>query len=189
MVDECKTHPEGDYKLHQNRLKLLKVARFPFRSKIIVVMKSTNQGTRIGIAIVVILGVIVYLAVSGVQANKSYYVTIQELQGMGNKAFTRHLRVAGNVQPGSIQHKGSDADFVLVENTHTLHVSYKGDEPPPDTFKDNSQALAIGTYGHDGVFHATQLQAKCASKYAPAQPGQTPAATPTASTASVVPPR
>ena len=28
--------------------------------------------------------------------------------------------------------------------------------------------------GRDGVFHATALQAKCASKYAPAQPGATP---------------
>jgi len=151
-------------------------------------MKSTSQGTRIGIAIFVILGVIVYLAITGVQSNKSYYVTIQELQGMGNKAYTRHLRVAGNVQPGSIQHQGSDAEFVLVENTRTLKVSYKGEEPPPDTFKDNSQALAIGTFGHDGVFHATQLQAKCASKYAPA-PGQTPAATQASGTASVVAPQ
>jgi cytochrome c-type biogenesis protein CcmE len=152
-------------------------------------MKSTNQGARIGIAIVVILGTIIYLAVSGVRANKSYYVTIQELQGMGDKAYTRHLRVAGNVQPGSIQHKGSDADFVLVENTRTLRVAYKGDEPPPDTFKDNSQALAIGTFGRDGVFHATQLQAKCASKYAPAQPGQNPTMTQATGTASVVAPR
>jgi len=152
-------------------------------------MKSKSQGTRIGIAIVIILGTIIYLAISGVQANKSYYVTIQELQGMGDKAYTRHLRVAGNVQPGSIQHKGSDADFVLVENTRTLHVSYKGDEPPPDTFKDNSQALAVGTFGRDGVFHATQLQAKCASKYAAPQPGQSPAATSAANTASMTTPR
>ena len=47
-------------------------------------------------------------------------------------------------------------------------------EAPPDTFKDNSQALADGSFGRDGVFHAKQLQAKCASKYAPQQPG-TPA--------------
>ncbi|MDI3254185.1 MAG: cytochrome c maturation protein CcmE [Bacillota bacterium] len=134
-------------------------------------MKS-NQGTRIGIAILVVLGAILYLAVSGVQANKSYYVTIQELHGMGDKAYTRHLRVAGFVQPGSIQRNGSDAKFVLVENNLTLPVTYQGEEPPPDTFKDNSQALAIGTFGRDGVFHATQLQAKCASKYAPAQSGQ-----------------
>ena len=56
-----------------------------------------------------------------------------------------------------------------------LKVIYKGSEPPPDTFKDDAQALAEGTYGRDGVFHATVLQAKCASKYAPAQPGAQPA--------------
>jgi cytochrome c-type biogenesis protein CcmE len=144
-------------------------------------MQGKKQGWKIGIAVVVVLATIAWLAVSGVKANQSYYVTIQELQSMGPKAYTRHLRVAGNVLPGSIQHTGTNADFVLVENDNKLRVSYEGEDPPPDTFKDNSQALAIGTYGHDGVFHATQLQAKCASKYAPAN-GATPAATQTAST-------
>ena len=70
------------------------------------------------------------------------------------------------------------ADFELVENGETLHVVYKGSEPPPDTFKDNAQALAMGVYKHDGVFYANELQAKCASKYAPQQqqPGAAPAA-------------
>ncbi len=132
---------------------------------------------RIGVAIVIILVVIAGLAVSGVRANKSYYVTIQELDAMGSKAYTRNLRVAGNVLPGSIRHNGTNAEFVLVENANQLRVSYQGEEPPPDTFKDNSQALAIGTYGRDGVFHATQLQAKCASKYAPAPGGAKPTVT------------
>jgi cytochrome c-type biogenesis protein CcmE len=35
---------------------------------------------------------------------------------------------------------------------------------------DNAQALAEGEFGRDGVFHAKKLQAKCASKYAPADP-------------------
>jgi cytochrome c-type biogenesis protein CcmE len=52
-----------------------------------------------------------------------------------------------------------------------LPVDYTGTEAPPDTFKDDSQALADGSFGHDGVFHAKGLQAKCASKYAPQQPG------------------
>jgi len=134
------------------------------------IMKSGNQQTvRIVLAVLVILGAISYLAVTGVEANKSYYVTIQELQSMGKKAYTRNLRVAGSVLPGSIHRDGAHALFVLTENDRKVSVSYTGDEPPPDTFKDNSQALAIGTYGRDGVFHATQLQAKCASKYAPAQ--------------------
>jgi cytochrome c-type biogenesis protein CcmE len=69
---------------------------------------------------------------------------------------------------------------MLKENDLTLPVSYTGTEAPPDTFKDDSQALADGSFGRDGVFHAKGLQAKCASKYAPA-PGTAPAATPTKS--------
>ena len=132
-------------------------------------MKQGGASLRIGAAVVIILGVIAYLAVTGVKANKSYYVTISELQGMGGNKYTRHLRVAGNVQPGSIHRVGSNAQFTLVELGRTLPVDYQGAEPPPDTFKDNAQALAIGTFGRDGVFHANQIQAKCASKYAPAQ--------------------
>jgi len=110
-----------------------------------------------------------------VRDTKSYYCTISELNAMGKKAYTRNLRVAGNVQPGSIQRSGTNARFVLLEEGHALQVNYQGSEPPPDTFKDDAQALAVGTYGRDGVFHATQLQAKCASKYAPAKPGEAPA--------------
>lgn len=138
-------------------------------------MNSSKNPLKIVIATVVILATIGYLAITGVNANKSYYVTIGELQGMGGKAYTRHLRVAGNVAPGSIQRRGAGANFVLLEQGRTLNVSYSGEEPPPDTFKDDAQALAIGTYGRDGVFHATQLQAKCASKYA-AAPAKTAAA-------------
>ena len=121
------------------------------------------------VAAVVILATVGWLAFTGVRDNKSYYVTIGELNAMGSKAYTRHLRVAGNVAPGSIHRVGTSANFALLEQGRLLQVSYQGTEPPPDTFKDDAQALAVGTYGRDGVFHATQLQAKCASKYAPAQ--------------------
>jgi cytochrome c-type biogenesis protein CcmE len=93
---------------------------------------------------------------------------------MGNGAYSKRLRVAGNVQPGSIKRTGTHVQFVLVEQDQLLSVDYTGTEAPPDTFKDDSQALADGSFGHDGVFHAKALQAKCASKYAPQQPG-TPA--------------
>jgi cytochrome c-type biogenesis protein CcmE len=130
---------------------------------------------KIIVATLVILGTVGWLSYTGVDKTKEYYVTIVELNSMGNKAYTRHLRVAGNVAPGSIQRAGTNAQFTLLEQGHTLKVDYQGSEPPPDTFKDDAQALAVGTYGRDGVFHATQLQAKCASKYAPAQPGAAPA--------------
>jgi len=50
-------------------------------------------------------------------------------------------------------------------------VAYTGSEPLPDTFRDGAQALADGKMGRDGVFHASKIQAKCASKYE-AKPGQ-----------------
>ena len=148
-------------------------------------MKPAYQTIRIGFAVVVILGTVAWLALTGYNSNKSYYVTIAELGGMGDKAYHSNLRVEGFVHPGSIEQVGTHVDFVLNEyeshspkapNGHLLKVTYKGTEPPPDTFKDDSQALAEGTYGRDGVFHATVLQAKCASKYAPQQPGAAPSA-------------
>ena len=150
-------------------------------------MKPHYQSLRIGIAVVVILGTVAWLAFTGYSSNKSYYVTISELGTMGDKAYHSNLRVEGFVQPGSIEQVGTHVDFVLNEyeshsskapSGHLLKVSYKGTEPPPDTFKDDAQALAEGTYGRDGVFHANVLQAKCASKYAPQQPGAAPSTAP-----------
>jgi cytochrome c-type biogenesis protein CcmE len=129
---------------------------------------------KFGGATLLILFLLGYLAYTGVQESKSYYVTITELHKMGNGAYSKRLRVAGNVQPGSIKRTGTHVEFVLVEQDQLLPVDYTGTEAPPDTFKDDSQALADGSFGRDGVFHAKALQAKCASKYAPQQPG-TPA--------------
>ena len=134
--------------------------------------KEAGKYLKFGAAIVVVLLSLGYLAYTGVQESKSYYVTIKELHGMGDDAFSKRLRVAGNVEPGSIKRDGVHLEFVLIENDQRLPVIYTGSEAAPDTFKDNSQALAAGKFGHDGVFHANEIQAKCASKYAPQQQGQ-----------------
>ena len=141
---------------------------------------ETSKYLKFGSVTVLIVLSLAYLAYTGVQDSKSYYVTIKELNGMGNDAYSKRLRVAGNVVPGSIKRSGTRVDFLLKENDLTLPVSYTGTEAPPDTFKDDSQALADGSFGRDGVFHAKQLQAKCASKYAP-KPGAAPGAEPSKS--------
>jgi cytochrome c-type biogenesis protein CcmE len=132
---------------------------------------QSSRYVRFGAVIAVILMALSYLAYTGVQDSKSYYVTIKELNGMGNGAYSKRLRVAGNVAPGSIKRQGTHLEFQLEEEGKMIPVVYAGSEAPPDTFKDNAQALAEGRYGKDGVFHATNIQAKCASKYAPKQPG------------------
>jgi cytochrome c-type biogenesis protein CcmE len=132
---------------------------------------ASSRYVRFGAAISIIVLSLGYLAYTGVQESKSYYVTINELKQMDDSRYTKRLRVAGNVQPGSIKRQGTRVEFVLLEENHTLPVVYKGTEAPPDTFKDDSQALVEGHLDREGVFRANHLQAKCASKYAPA-PGQ-----------------
>jgi cytochrome c-type biogenesis protein CcmE len=139
---------------------------------------ETARYLKFGSATVLILLTLGYLAYTGVQESKSYYVTIKELRGMGDSAYTKRLRVAGNVVPGSIKRSGTRVEFVLVEQDQRLPVVYTGTEAPPDTFKDDSQALAEGSFGRDGVFQAKALQAKCASKYAPQQKGAPASGTP-----------
>src|SRR6202047_5464343 len=101
---------------------------------------EARQYLKFGGAVAVILLSLGYLAYTGVQESKSYYVTIKELRGMGDGAYTKHLRVAGNVQPGSIKRSGTGINFVLVENDQLLPGVYSGTEAPPDPFTDNAQA-------------------------------------------------
>jgi len=152
--------------------------------------KAAAKYVQFGVATAVIVLALGYLAYTGVEQSKSYYVTISELRGLGNGAYTKRLRVGGFVQTGSIKRLGTHVEFVLAEcepgaatlctQDKLIPVEYTGVDAPPDTFKDESQALAEGTFGRDGVFHAQGLQAKCASKYAPADensasPGNKPA--------------
>lgn len=129
---------------------------------------------KFGVLMTVIVGSLVWLAVGGVKDTKTYYKTIPELQQLGSAAEGQKIRVAGDVQPGSIQKAATETSFVLHQGAKQLRVVYTGSDPLPDTFRDNAQALADGRLGSDGVFTATKIQAKCASKYE-AKPMKAPA--------------
>jgi cytochrome c-type biogenesis protein CcmE len=106
-----------------------------------------------------------YLGYSGFKESMSYYQTVPELYASGEVAFGRNLRVEGDVVPGSIVRGSKETTFVIGPENQTLRVRYVGTDPIPDTFRDYAQAVVEGTYGRDGVFTATKMQAKCASKY------------------------
>jgi cytochrome c-type biogenesis protein CcmE len=119
-----------------------------------------------------VIGTLVWLAAAGISENKTYYKTIAELGQMGDRAYSTRLRVGGDVKPGSIVRTAAGVQFTMTQdNSTTLRVLYTGTDPLPDTFRDRAQALADGKMGRDGVFQASKIQAKCASKYEP-KPGQ-----------------
>jgi cytochrome c-type biogenesis protein CcmE len=84
---------------------------------------------------------------------------------MGQDGVDKRLRVGGDIKANSIVRKEGKVHFTLIQNDKQLNVVYTGIDPLPDTFKDGSQAVADGKLSSDGVFHATKVQAKCASKY------------------------
>jgi cytochrome c-type biogenesis protein CcmE len=124
-----------------------------------------NNYVKFGILIAAVLGTLGWLAVGGITETKTYYKTVAELKQLGDQANAKRLRVGGDIAPNSIQRSGADVTFTLAQDALRLKVVYNGIDPLPDTFRDGAQALADGRLGADGVFHATKIQAKCASKY------------------------
>src|SRR5262252_6674333 len=131
----------------------------------------------IGIGVIVVS--MAFLAWLGYGESKTYYHTLAELDTLKGSARTERMRIGGTVQAGSIRRTTGRVDFVLEGEGKSLPVSYTGNDPLPDTFVDNSQALIEGRPGGDGRFFAEHVQAKCASKYE-AAPGGKPAAPPAA---------
>ena len=123
-----------------------------------------NNYLKFGLLITVILGTLAWLAIGGISETKTYYMTIAEVSKLPKDAEKR-IRVGGDVEANSIVRDGKATRFTLAQDQLRLTVVYTGIEPLPDTFKDGSQALADGKFGADGVFHASKIQAKCASKY------------------------
>ncbi len=124
-----------------------------------------NTYWKFGILITAVVAAVVVLSLGGINQTKTYYHTVKELNSMGEEGKAKKLRISGNVAANSIARDGRTVRFTLVEEGVTLPVEYSGMDPLPDTFKDGAQALAVGRLDNKGTFHATEISAKCASKY------------------------
>src|SRR5580704_4778834 len=97
---------------------------------------ETGKFLKFGGATALILVSLAYLAYTGVQQSKSYYVTIKELQGMGDGAYSKRLRAAAYFQPRPIKRSATNLDLALVENDTLPSAASRRTEPPKATFKD-----------------------------------------------------
>src|SRR5439155_13771520 len=64
---------------------------------------------------VVIILTLAYLAYSGFKEGNAYYQTVSELYASKDQAYTRRLKVAGDVVPGSIKRDGKTINFVISQ--------------------------------------------------------------------------
>ena len=130
-----------------------------------MIRRILKPKVKFGIGIAIIVVTLSALGWMGAKESQTYYHTVEELSRLNGAQLRQRIRVGGDVSAGSIQHLPGRVDFVLTAEGKNLPVSYVGNDPLPDTFKDGAQALVEGRAMPDGRFVAEQVQAKCASKY------------------------
>jgi cytochrome c-type biogenesis protein CcmE len=123
----------------------------------------------------VVLGVAAYLAVTSIKQTGVGYYTPTELSAKlrADSAFRKvGVKVGARVVPGSVVRTagGREYAFRVTDGANTFPVVYRG--IAPDTFTDSVDVVVGGRMGADGTFQATELLAKCASRYenAPTDP-------------------
>jgi cytochrome c-type biogenesis protein CcmE len=126
-----------------------------------------------------VLSVAGYLMASSIKDTGVYYMTPTELSAklQADPSFVNAgVKVGARVVPGSVQRVagGKEYAFRVTDGSHTFPVVYRG--IAPDTFTDSVDVVVAGRMGTDGTFQATELLAKCASRYenAPEKYKQTP---------------
>jgi cytochrome c-type biogenesis protein CcmE len=149
------------------------------------------------IAGVLILAAVIYLIVSNTGSTASFFLTIEELEGMGAEAQDRKLTVSGAVIgetivydaskprvtftivqiPGDLQEieaRGGLATVLAaaVEDADAASLEVVYDGARPDLLQDEAQAIVRGRLREDGTFYADDLLLKCPSKYAEELPEQ-----------------
>lgn len=110
-----------------------------------------------------------YLGYLGFSSSAAYYYEVSELLEQGDSIYAQSARVNGKVVPGSIEQEteGLTLRFTIsdIESEATLPVVYHG--AVPDTFKVGGEVVIEGKYTAEGIFEATNILTRCASKYVP----------------------
>jgi cytochrome c-type biogenesis protein CcmE len=115
-----------------------------------------------------VLSVAGYLMASSIKDTGVYYMTPTELTAklQADPSFVNAgVKVGARVVPGSVQRVagGKEYAFRVTDGSNTFPVVYRG--IAPDTFTDSVDVVVSGRMGRDGTFQATELLAKCASRY------------------------
>ena len=127
-----------------------------------------RAGTKFLIGALVIVAGVGGMIATGLKETGVYFLTPTELLARTRTDSTFHdigVKVGAKVVPGSIRRDARSVDFKVSDGTSEFPVTYTG--LVPDTFTDASdiEVIVEGRFGRDGVFRATEVLAKCGSRY------------------------
>ena len=117
---------------------------------------------RFGIAACVIVVAIVGLIGFSISGATAYYRTPAEMKA-GSYRANQRIRVAGVVAKDTVVHNGAVTSFTIQDGKATLPITTAA--LLPDTFTAGVTVVAEGSMTGGGVFTATDVLAKCPSKF------------------------
>jgi cytochrome c-type biogenesis protein CcmE len=126
---------------------------------------NMTAGMKVLLGGIVVAAALIWLGFVGFQESKAYYITVDEYSSMKGNLDNKTLKLAGEVVSGSIDRTKPHMEFVIGNQNNKIRVQYIGKDIIPDTFKDGTKALVEGKAAPDGIFQASHIEAKCASKY------------------------
>jgi cytochrome c-type biogenesis protein CcmE len=151
--------------------------------------QRSNERIKFLIGGALILVAVGYLIISGTIAGARYYITVDEL--LANPDYVgQTVRISGAVigetiafnsdnqviefEIANVPENYTDLGLALHEaainpNAQRIAVRIEG-QPMPDLLQHEAQAILTGTFGADGVFHATELLLKCPTRMGEATP-------------------
>jgi len=149
------------------------------------------------VAGLLIVAAVAYLIVSSTGSAAHYFLTVEELQAMGDDAIGRNVTVSGAVLGDSIVYDSSvpRVTFTIVQVpgdpqeveaagglAAVLHTAVNSPDAPrlqvvyedvqPDLLQHEAQAIVRGWLNEDGRLHADEVLLRCPTRYEEEVPEQ-----------------
>ena len=130
-----------------------------------MIMKA---GTKFALGAVLIVGAVGYLMASGIKQTGQYFLTPSELAqrvSTDPSFYDLGMKIGARVVPGSVQKDPAlqTLRFRITDGTVSYPVEFRG--IAPDTFTDSVEVVVEGRLQKDGTIRATDVLAKCGSRY------------------------
>jgi cytochrome c-type biogenesis protein CcmE len=125
-------------------------------------------------SILVGLGVLGWVAMSGMAEDQVYYWSPTELIAKADSARDATVRLGGMVEPGSVEWNpdAQQLAFRITDGTETIAVQGKG--APPQMFREGIGVVVEGKLAGDKVFRTTTVMVKHSNEYQPPAEGERP---------------
>jgi cytochrome c-type biogenesis protein CcmE len=118
------------------------------------------------VTLFVVGGSLSYLFYTTLSSEAEFYKHVDEVLSQPDEWYGKKMKLHGFVVDNTILVNDQTLEyrFDLQTNGHAIKAAYKG--VVPDTFKNSAEVVLTGVLDRDG-FHATDMTAKCPSKYDP----------------------